>query len=222
LNPTAPRTIGAGRDRAALGDLYAPSSQVREMLLFNKWGLGLCAALLMSSAAADVQLIDQRRFGDWATARQIDDNGNLKACFASISPISGTVVGTEQLVITTSVHNLIPNLDKGVMRTMFIVNITGVRDTSNDFTGQLPAHLGNEDNGTLLVLLYKTLSASDGVQNLVVILSHRLLEGFRKYQSMAINRPLGGTGDALVFGLNGASQALDNYEACFEQLRETM
>ena len=192
------------------------------MLSFNKWGLGLCAALLMSSAAADVQLIDQRRFGDWVTARQIGDNGNLKACFVSISPKSGTVVGTEQLVISTSVHNLIPNLDKGVMRTMFIVNITGVRDTSNDFTGQLPVHLGNEDNGTLLVLLYKTLSASNGVQNLVVILSHRLLEGFRKYQTMAINRPLIGTGDALVFGLNGASQALDHYEACFEQLRETM
>jgi len=192
------------------------------MLLFNKWGLGLCAALLMSSAAADIQLIDQRRFGNWVAARQVDDNGNLKACFASTSPISGAIVGTEQIVISTSVNNLIPNLDKGVMRTMFLVNITGVRDTSNDFTGQLPVHLGNEDNGTLLVLLYKTLSASDGVQNLDVILSHRLLKGFRKYQSMAINRPLGSTGDALVFGLNSASQALDHYEACFEQLRETM
>ena len=192
------------------------------MLSFNKWSLGLCAALLISSAAADVQLIDQRRFGDWVTARQIDDNGNLKACFASISPISGAVVGTEQIVISTSVHNLIPNLDKGVMRTMFIVNLTGVRDTSDDFTGELAVHLGNKDNGTLLVLLYKTLRASDGVQNLVVIISHRLLEDLRKYQSMAINRPLRGTGDALVFGLNGASQALDYYEACFAQLRETM
>jgi hypothetical protein len=66
------------------------------------------------------------------------------------------------------------------------------------------------------------LSASDGVQNLVVILSHRLLAGLRKYQSMAINRPLGGAGDALVFGLNGASRALDYYEACFEELREAM
>ena len=128
----------------------------------------------------------------------------------------------EQIVITTSVHNLIPNLDKGMMRVMFIFNITGVRDTSNDFTGDLAVHLGDEDSGTLLVLLYKTVSASDGVQNLVVILSHRLLEGFRKYQSMAINRPLRGTGDTLVFGLNGASQALDHYEACFAQLRETM
>ena len=146
----------------------------------------------------------------------------LKACFASTSPISGAVVGTEQIVISTSVNNLIPNLDKGVMRTMFIVNITGVRDTSNDFTGQLPVHLGNEDNGTLLVILYKTLSASYGVQNLVVILSHRLLEGLRKYQSMAINRSFLGIGDALVFSLNGASQALDYYEACFTQLRETM
>jgi hypothetical protein len=192
------------------------------MLLINKWSLGLCVALLISSAAADVQLIDQRRFGDWVTARQVDDNGNLKACFASISPISGAVVGTEQIVLSTSVHNLIPNLDKGVMRTMFLVNITGVRDTSNGFTGQLAVHLGNRDNGTLLVLLYKTLRASDGVQNLVVILSPRLLEGLRKYQSMAINRPLRGTGDALVFGLNGASRALNHYEACFEQLRETM
>ena len=192
------------------------------MLLINKWSLGLCVALLISSAAADVQLIDQRRFGDWVTARQVDDNGNLKACFASISPISGAVVGTEQIVLSTSVHNLIPNLDKGVMRTMFIVNITGVRDTSDDFTGELAVHLGNKDNGTLLVLLYKTLRASDGVQNLIVILSHRLLEDLRKYQSMAINRPLRGTGDALVFGLNGASQALDYYEACFAQLRETM
>ncbi len=192
------------------------------MQLINKWSLGLCAALLTSSAAADVQLIDQRTFCDWVTARQVDDNGNLKACFASTSPISGAVVGTEQIVISTSVHNLIPNLDKGVMRTMFLVNITGVRDTSNGFTGQLAVHLGNKDNGTLLVLLYKTLRASDGVQNLVVILSHRLLEGLRKYQSMAINRPLRGTGDALVFGLNGASRALEHYEACFEQLRETM
>ncbi len=196
--------------------------QTRAMLLISKWSFGLCAALLMSSAAADVRLIDQRRFGDWVTARQIDDNGNLKACFASISPISGAVVGTEQIVISTSLHNLIPNLDKGMMRVMFIFNITGVRDTSNDFTGQLAVHLGDEDSGTLLVLLYKTVSASDGVQNLVVILSHRLLEGFRKYQSMAINRPLRGTGDTLVFGLNGASQALDHYEACFAQLRETM
>ena len=192
------------------------------MLLISKWSFGLCAALLMSSAAADVRLIDQRRFGDWVTARQIDDNGNLKACFASISPISGAVVGTEQIVISTSAHNLIPNLDKGMMRTMFIVNITGVRDTSNDFTGELAVYLGNKDNGTLLVLLYKTLSASDGVQNLVVILSDRLLEGLRKYQSMAINRPFLGIGDALVFSLNGSSLALDHYEACFEQLRETM
>ena len=192
------------------------------MLLINKWSLGLCAALLMSSAAADVRLIDQRRFGDWVTARQIDDNGNLKACFASISPISGAVVGTEQIVISTSAHNLIPNLDKGMMRTMFIVNITGVRDASNDFTGQLAVYLGNKDNGTLLVLLYKTLSASDGVQNLVVVLSHRLLEALREYQSMAIDLPLLGAGDALVFGLNGASQALDHYEDCFEHVREMM
>ncbi len=107
------------------------------MLLIKKWSLGLCAALLMSSAAADVRLIDQRRFGDWLAARQVDDNGNLKACLALTSPISGEVVGTEQIVITTSVHNLIPNLDKGIMRVMFIFNITGVRDTSND----LPANL---------------------------------------------------------------------------------
>ena len=192
------------------------------MLLIKKWSLGLCAALLMSSAVADVRLMDQRRFGDWSAARQIDDNGNLKACLVSTSPISGQVVGTEQILISTSVNNLIPNLDKGVMRTMFIVNITGLRNTSNDFTGQLPVHLGSEDNGTLLVLLYKTLSASDGVQNLVVILSHRLLEGLRKHPSMAINRPFRGTGDALVFSLNGASQALDYYEACFTQLREAM
>jgi hypothetical protein len=192
------------------------------MQLINKFSLGLCAALLMSSAAADVQLMDQRSFGDWVAARQIDNNGNLKACFASTSPITGAVVGTEQIVISTSMHNLIPNLDKGMMRTMFIVNITGVRDTSNNFTGELAVHLGNKDNGTLLVLLYKTLRASDGVQNLVVILSHRLLEGLRKYQTMAINRPLNGTGEALVFSLNGASQALNHYEACFEHLRETM
>jgi hypothetical protein len=192
------------------------------MQLINKFSLGLCAALLISSAAADVQLMDQRSFGDWVAARQIDNNGNLKACFASTSPITGAVVGTEQIVISTSMHNLIPNLDKGMMRTMFIVNITGVRDTSNNFTGELAVHLGNKDNGTLLVLLYKTLRASDGVQHLVVVLSHRLLEGLRKYQSMAINRPLLGTGDALVFSLNGASQALDHYEACFAQLRETM
>jgi hypothetical protein len=192
------------------------------MLLINKWSLGVCAALLMSSAAADVQLIDQRRYGDWVTVRKIDNNGNLKACLALTSPISGAVVGTEQLVISTSLHNLIPNLDKGMMRTMFIVNITGVRDTTNDFTGELAVHLGNEDSGTLLVLLYRTLRAADGVQDLVVSLSQRFLEGLRKYQSMAINRPLRGTGDALVFGLNGASRALDHYEACFEQLRETI
>ncbi len=176
----------------------------------------------MSSAAADVRLMDQRSFGDWVAARQIDNNGNLKACFASTSPITGAVVGTEQIVISTSMHNLIPNLDKGMMRTMFIVNITGVRDTSNNFTGALAVHLGNKDNGTLLVLLYKTLRARDGVQHIFVTLSHRFLEGLRKYQSMEINRPFLGIGDALVFSLNGSSLALDHYEACFEQLRETM
>jgi hypothetical protein len=155
-------------------------------------------------------------------ARQIDDNGNLKACLASTSPISGEVVGTEQIVISTSLHNLIPNLDKGMMRLMFIFNITGVRDTSNGFTGQLAVHLGNEDSGTLRILLYKTLRAADGVQGLVVSLSQRFLEDLSKYQSMAINRPLRDIGDALEFSLNGASQALDHYEDCFAQLRETI
>jgi hypothetical protein len=192
------------------------------MLLIANWSLGLCAALLISSAAADVQLIDERRFGDWLAARQIDENGNLKACLASTSPISGQVVGTEQIVISTSLHNLIPNLDKGMLRIMFIVNITGVRDTSDGFTGELAVHLGNEDSGTLLVLLYKTLRATDGVQDLVVSLSQRFLEDLRKHQSMSINRSLRGIGDALEFSLNGASQALDHYEACFAQLRETM
>ena len=194
------------------------------MLLINKWSLGLCAALLMSSAAADVQLIDQRRFGDWLVARQIDDNGNLKACLALTSPISGEVVGTEQIVISTSPQNIFPNLEKseGPTRVMFIINITGVRDTSDSFTGQLAVHIGDEDAGTLQVLLYKTLKVTGGVQDLVVRLSERFLEDLRKHQSMAINRSLRGTGDALVFSLNGASQALDHYEACFAQLRETM
>ena len=125
-------------------------------------------------------------------------------------------------MISTSSNNLIPNLDKGLMRVMFIVNVTGVRNTSDDFTGQLAVHIGNKDSGTLLVLLYKTLRTTDGVQDLVVRLPQRFLDELRKHQSMAINRSLRGAGDTLVFGLNGASQALDYYEACFAQMRETI
>jgi hypothetical protein len=190
--------------------------------LIKKWSLGLFAALLMSSAVADVRLVDQRRFADWLVARQTDNSGKLNACLMSTSPKSGVVVGTEQIVISTSVNNLIPNLDKGMMRVMYIVNITGVRDTTNDFTGELAVHLGNGVGGKLIVLLYKTLSTADGAQNLVVSVTPQFLDDLRKHPNMEINRPFRGASDALVFSLNGVSQALDYYEACYAQLSETM
>jgi len=184
------------------------------------WGLGLCCGLWLSTAFADLPLSEKQSFGDWQSARQLDDAGNLNACLASTAAKAGADSGAEQIVIATVQHSRGPDLEEGTgpIRVMYVLNVSGVNDTSGTFTGQLIIRLSGRGGSALRVLNYRTLTSSRGAQNLLLRVSSPFLGELRNYDRLTIELAPENGVTPIIFGLNGFDEALSEFERCFAEL----
>jgi len=190
------------------------------MYPIGKWGLGLSCGLWLSTAVADLPLSEKQSFGDWQSARQLDGAGNLNACLASTASKAGDGNGATQIVISTVQHSRGTGLDEGTgpVRVMYVLNVSGVNDTSGTFTGQLIFHLSRRGGSAIRVLNYRTLTSSRGAQNLILRVSSPFLGELRNYDRLTIELAPESGVQPITFSLNGFDEALSEFEQCFAAL----